>query len=387
MSTTSEPVGISGFRKWWFRKGRFYASYTLLTVFSITTLLPFLWMIVASMKPLDAVEDLSPLPKLEQRARHVDTVQMSLIDEDFADWSVERKLDSHLSRVNLTEAVRLLREVSQDTSASLLPSPTPTADELASAASALPPRQQEDYVKRLAATQFSLADYYAHNTRSNYDDVWDSKDISFKKYYFNSIFVAGWVTLLQCFTSSLAAYAFARMRWRGRDAIFKLYLATMMIPGVVTMIPNYTLMVKLHLLDSYLGLIVPAAFTAFGTFLLRQFMLTIPPSLDEAATIDGATHWEIYWNVILPLARPGLIVLSIFTFMGNYGSFFWPLVLIKSEHLRTLPIGMLYFDSAYGNQTNLIMAASVMNIVPLIILFVVMQKHLVRGIQLGAVKG
>jgi multiple sugar transport system permease protein len=221
----------------------------------------------------------------------------------------------------------------------------------------------------------------------NYTDVLQSKDISFKRYYFNSLFVAGWVTLLTCFTSSMAGYAFARMSWPGRDTIFKLYLGTMMIPGVVTMIPNYTLMVKLHLLDSYLGLIVPAAFSAFGTFLLRQFMLTIPPSLDEAATIDGASHWQIYWDVILPLARPGLIVLAIFTFMGNYGSFFWPLVLIKSEHLRTLPIGMLYFDTLYGNQTNLIMAASVMNILPLIILFVLMQKHLVAGIQLGAVKG
>ncbi|MBI4560242.1 MAG: carbohydrate ABC transporter permease [Candidatus Hydrogenedentes bacterium] len=221
----------------------------------------------------------------------------------------------------------------------------------------------------------------------NYTDVLNSKDISFKKYYFNSVFVAAWVTLLTCFTSSLAAYAFARMCWPGRDAVFKLYLATMMVPGVVTMIPNYTLMVQLHLLDSYLGLIVPASFSAFGTFLLRQFMLTISPSLDEAATMDGASHWRIYWDIILPLARPGLIVLSIFTFMGNYGSFFWPLVLIKSEHLRTLPIGMLYFDSIYGRQTNLIMAASVMNIVPLIVLFVVMQRHLVRGIQLGAVKG
>ena len=277
------------FGQWWFRKGRFYASHLLLITLACTTLLPFMWMVLASFKPLSEVQQLDPLP---------------------SQWQPE-----------------------------------------------------------------------------NYTDVLNSKDISFKKYYFNSVFIASWVTLLVCLTSSMAGYAFARIRWPGRDHVFKLYLATMMIPGVVTMIPNYTLMVKLHLLDSYIGLIVPAAFTAFGTFLLRQFMLTIPPSLDEAATIDGASHWQIYWAVILPLARPGLIVLAIFTFMGNYGSFFWPLVLIKSEHLRTLPIGMLYFDSMYGKQTNLIMAASVMNIVPLIILFIVMQRHLVRGIQLGAVKG
>jgi multiple sugar transport system permease protein len=290
MSTTDRRrIKNSRFQEWWFRRGRFIASYTMLTCFAVTTLLPFSWMVLASFKPLSEIELLNPFP---------------------SDWQPE-----------------------------------------------------------------------------NYTDVLNSEDISFKKYYFNSVFVAAWVTLLQCFTSSLAAFSFSRLKWRGRDTVFKLYLGTMMIPGVVTMIPNYTLMVKLHLLDSYAGLIVPAAFSAFGTFLLRQFMLTIPPSLDEAATIDGASHWQIYWDVILPLARPGLIVLSIFTFMGNYGSFFWPLVLIKSEHLRTLPIGMLYFDSMYGNQTNLIMAASVMNILPLIILFIVMQKHLVKGIQLGAVKG
>jgi ABC-type glycerol-3-phosphate transport system permease component len=211
-------------------------------------------------------------------------------------------------------------------------------------------------------------------------------EIPFARYYFNSLFVAGWVTLLQCLTSAMAAYAFSRLRWRGRDLVFKLYLATLMIPGVVTMIPNFTVMTKLHLLDSYRGLIIPAAFTAFGTFLLRQFMLTIPRSLDEAAAIEGASHWRIFWDVILPLARPGVITLAIFTFLGNYGSFFWPLVLIKSQHLRTLPIGLLYFDSLYGRQTNLIMAASVMSIVPLIIFFVAFQRFIVKGIQLGGVK-
>ena len=213
------------------------------------------------------------------------------------------------------------------------------------------------------------------------------EQIPFARYYFNSVFVSAWVTALQCLTSALAAYAFARITWRGRDSVFRLYLTTLMIPGVVTMIPNFTLMVQLHLLDSYAGLIVPAAFSAFGTFLLRQFMLTIPKSLDEAAGIDGATHWQIFWDVILPLARPGLITLAVFTFMGTYGSFTWPLIMIKSEGLRTLPIGMLFFDSNYGKQTELIMAASVMNILPLILLFVLTQRFLVEGIQLGGVKG
>jgi multiple sugar transport system permease protein len=220
---------------------------------------------------------------------------------------------------------------------------------------------------------------------SNYLRVF--AQIPFADYYFNSLFVAAWVTFLQVLTSAMSAYAFARLRWPGRDTVFKLYLATLMIPGVVTMIPNYALMVRLHLLDSYAGLIVPTAFTAFGTFLLRQFMLTIPASLDEAATIDGASKWQLFWEIILPLARPGLIALALFAFLGNYGSFWWPFVMVKSEYLRTLPIGMQHFDTVYGRQTNLMMAASVMNIVPLIILFLSAQKFLVKGIQLGAVKG
>ena len=213
------------------------------------------------------------------------------------------------------------------------------------------------------------------------------KQIAFARYYFNSVFVSAWVTFATCFTSAMAAFAFSRLKWPGRESIFKLYLATMMVPGVVTMIPNYTIMVKLHMLDSYLGLIVPASFSAFGTFLLRQFMLTIHPALDESASMDGAGPWTLFSQIILPLARPGLITLAIFTFMGTYGSFFWPLILIKSDSLRTLPIGMLYFDTIYGQQTNLLMAASVMNIVPLVILFISTHKFLVKGIQFGAVKG
>lgn len=221
----------------------------------------------------------------------------------------------------------------------------------------------------------------------NYANVFKAPRINFGRYYFNSLFVAIWVTFLTVFTSALAAYAFARLRWKGRDSVFVLYLGTLMVPGVVTMIPNFALMVKLHLLDSYAGLIVPSAFSAFGVFLLRQFMLTIPTSLDEAARIDGASHWQVFWEIIMPLARSGLITLAIFAFLGNYGALQWPFVMVKSEYLRTLPVGMLYFDTAYGRATNLIMAGSVMAVIPPLILFVVGQKFLVKGIQLGAVKG
>lgn len=224
-----------------------------------------------------------------------------------------------------------------------------------------------------------------HWLPGNYLDVF--RQVPFARYYFNSVFISAWVTFLVVLTSAMAAFAFARIRWPGRDMVFRLYLATLMIPGLVTMIPNYSLMVRLQLLDSYQGLIIPAAFSAFGTFMLRQFMLSLHPSLDEAAEIDGASSWQLFWELIMPLSKAGLVTLAIFTFMGTYGSLFWPLILVKSEYLRTLPIGMMFFDSTYGKQTNLIMAASTMSVVPLITLFILGQKFFTRGIMLGAVKG
>lgn len=211
--------------------------------------------------------------------------------------------------------------------------------------------------------------------------------INYAVYLFNSFFVAAWVTLLQVATSAMAAFAFSRISWPGRDKVFLLYLATMMVPGVVLMVPNFAVVLELGMFNTYSGLIIPAAFSAYGTFLLRQFMLTIPSSLDEAATIDGASSFRVFVDVVLPLARPGLIVLTIFTFLGNYNSFFWPLILVKDDSLRTLPIGLLEFDSTYGSDTPAMMAASLMAMIPPIIIFLLLQRHLVKGIQLGAVKG
>jgi ABC-type glycerol-3-phosphate transport system permease component len=219
----------------------------------------------------------------------------------------------------------------------------------------------------------------------NYSGVFEQ--VPFAKYYFNSLFVAGWATLLQVITCSMAAYAFARVRWPGRDKVFLLYLGTLMVPGVVLMVPNFVIILQLGMFDDYTGLVIPAAFSAYGTFLLRQFMLTIPSSLDEAASIDGAGHWRIFTQIILPLARPGIIVLAIFAFLFNYNSFFWPLILTKSDNLRVLPVGLLQFDSTYGSDTPKIMAASLMSMVVPVVLFLFLQKYLVRGIQLGAVKG
>ncbi|MGK0237147.1 MAG: multiple sugar transport system permease protein [Candidatus Pelagisphaera sp.] len=211
--------------------------------------------------------------------------------------------------------------------------------------------------------------------------------IPFGRFYWNSLLVASWVTFLQVITSSLAAYSFSRLHWPGRDKVFLLYLSTLMLPGLVVVITNYQIMIKLGLVDTLAGLVLPSAFTAFGTFLLRQFMLTISPSLDEAAEMDGASKWRIYLDVILPLCRPGLIALTIFTFVGNYQSFFWPLVMMRDQEKYTLPVGLLFFDSEVGQSTHLLMAAVTMSVLPMIILFVFLQRFLISGIQMGGVKG
>jgi ABC-type glycerol-3-phosphate transport system permease component len=214
----------------------------------------------------------------------------------------------------------------------------------------------------------------------NYAEVF--RQVPFARFYWNSLFIAGWVTFCQVFTSALAAYSFSRLRWPGRDKVFLLYLGTTMIPALVLIIPNYQIMIQLGLVDSYLGLILPSAFSAVGTFLLRQYMLTIPTSVDEAAEVDGASHWQIFWEIVLPLSRPGLVTLAILVFMANFHSFFWPLILIKSVDKYTLPVGMLYFDTTRGQATHLLMAAATMAVAPLIALFALLQKQIVRGIQL-----
>lgn len=220
---------------------------------------------------------------------------------------------------------------------------------------------------------------------SNFVEVFSV--IPFFQFYWNSLFIAAWVTFLQVVTSAMAAYAFSRLQWPGRDKVFLLYLSTLMLPGLVVVITNYQIMIHLGMVDTFIGLILPSAFSAFGTFLLRQFMLTIPTSLDEAAEMDGASKLRIFLDVILPLSRPGLIALTIFTFVGNYQSFFWPLVMMRTEEKYTLPIGLLFFDSEIGQSTHLLMAAVTMSVLPMIILFVFLQKFLISGIQMGGVKG
>jgi multiple sugar transport system permease protein len=220
---------------------------------------------------------------------------------------------------------------------------------------------------------------------SNYADV--MRVLPFGRYVLNTTLVASSVTALHLLVSSLAAYAFARLRFPGRNRLFLAYLATLMVPGQVTLIPNFLIVKYLGWLDTYQALIVPQAFSAFGTFLLRQFFLTIPRELEDAARIDGASALDVYWRIILPLSGPALATLGVFTFTAQWNNFLWPLIVINDEQLRTLTVGLRALVGQFTVQYQLLMAGSVIALVPMLVVFLLAQRFFVRGIALTGLAG
>jgi len=219
----------------------------------------------------------------------------------------------------------------------------------------------------------------------NYTQVWQQLPIG--RYFVNSLAVAGLTTLGQVITSSLAAYAFARLRFRGRSLLFTFYLGTLIIPSQVTLIPNYILIRLLHWHNTYAGLIVPFVVSVFSTFLLRQFFLAIPLDLEEAARIDGASHLRIYSQIILPLAKPALATVVIFAFLGSWNNFLWPLVVIDSPSLTTVPLSIVAFQGQFITNWNLLMAAATMALAPVLIVYLLAQRYFVEGIALSGQGG
>jgi multiple sugar transport system permease protein len=219
----------------------------------------------------------------------------------------------------------------------------------------------------------------------NYSQVWEVAP--FGQYLLNSTVVSVMVTILTLLTASLAAYAFARLKFRGRDFIFMLYLGTMMIPSQVTMIPNFIFIKLLGWTDTYTGLILPNVFTALGVFLLRQFFMTIPKEYEDAAKIDGASRFHIYLHVILPLSIPALSTLAVFTFVFQWNNLMWPLIVVNKDIMKTLTLGLASFQGMYSTNWNLLMAAAVMGIIPSFAIFVLGQKYLIKGITFSGIKG
>jgi multiple sugar transport system permease protein len=204
---------------------------------------------------------------------------------------------------------------------------------------------------------------------------------------FNSVLVAGLTTLGQLITCSMAAYAFARLKFRGHNFVFLLYLATLMVPFQVTITPLFILMRIFDWINTYQGLILPGVFSAFGTFLLRQAFLTIPTEYEEAAYMDGASPLTIFLRIILPLSKPALATLSVFAFMGSWNAFLWPLFIVREETLMTLPVGLATLQGRWLTEWNLVMAGTVITVLPMLLLYLVAQKYLVQGYVMSGLKG
>lgn len=202
----------------------------------------------------------------------------------------------------------------------------------------------------------------------------------------NSFGIAVVATLLQLVTGSMAAYAFARLRFKGRNVVFGLYLATMMIPLQVLVVPLFIEMKKLDIQDSYAGLLTPSIASAFGVFLLKQAIETVPVELDEAATIDGASHLRIFATIVLPLVRPALATVAVFAFMSSWNSFLWPLVVIRSPELMTLPLGLSTLQGQYTTRWDVVMAGSVVSIVPIALVYLAAQRYVIAGIAQSGLK-
>ena len=203
----------------------------------------------------------------------------------------------------------------------------------------------------------------------------------------NSIIVAVTVTTLQIFASALAGYTFAKKRFLGSQVLFWLYVGSMMVPDQVTLVPLYLLMSKLGFLDSFKGLILPGLAGPFGVFLMKQYISTLPSELIDAAKIDGCSEWGIFQKVVLPLSKPGLAVLAIFTFVGQWNSFTWPLIVTSSSNMRTLPVGLALLQEEVPMQFALLMAGATYAAIPMLIVFLSFQRYFLEGVTVGALKG
>jgi len=203
----------------------------------------------------------------------------------------------------------------------------------------------------------------------------------------NSLLVSGAITLLSLLVNTMAGYAFAKLRFRGRDRIFQVLLAALVIPAQVAMLPLFLLMKQLGLVNTYGGVIVPALATVFGIFLVRQYARSIPDELLEAARIDGASELRIFFQIVLPMLKPVLVTLAIFTFMAAWNDFMWPLIVLTDQENYTLPVALASLSREHIMEVEMMMAGAVVTVLPVLLLFLVLQRYYIQGLLLGSVKG
>jgi len=222
-------------------------------------------------------------------------------------------------------------------------------------------------------------------TLKNYAEVFSS--VPFLRYYLNSILITTVAVTLTLLTSSLAGFAFAKYRFRGRNSIFKTLLGAMMIPFPVTIIPLYIMIYNLGLVDTYLALIITGSVSIFGVFLMRQFIVTIPDDLIDAARIDGCSEFQIFRIIVIPNIRAPLSALAIFSFMATWNAFLWPLLVVNNDEHRTVQLGVQYFTQRYGDLMHLQITAAAMAVIPIVVLYLILQKQFIEGITMTGLKG
>ncbi len=227
----------------------------------------------------------------------------------------------------------------------------------------------------------------AQFTWDNYKTIFNDPKLPLRLFYRNSFIIASSVTALVLFTSSLFGYIFAKYEFKGKRVLFWFILATMMIPFQVTMIPGYLILVKLGLLNKLSGLIIPSAISAFGIFLMTQFAKSIPGEILDAARVEGAGEWRIYRSIALPQLGPALATLGMLTFMSNWNAYLWPLIVLTEQDKRTLPIILTWYTTQHSNQIHLSMTASVLVVMPILLVFLLAQRWIVRGLTLSGMKG
>ncbi len=224
-------------------------------------------------------------------------------------------------------------------------------------------------------------------TLQNYQILLNNPTTPIVRWFINSLAIALIVTLLVVIVDAMAAYAYARMEFRGRNTIFAILLATLFMPGIMFLVPNFLTIFRLGLLNNYLGVIIPAMAGVFGVFFLRQFFATLPKDLEEAAAIDGASQVKVFTHVALPLARPALATLAIITFLGSWNDFLWPLLILKDRALQTLPPGLRTLQGAYTSEYGQMMAGAVIAAVPVLLIYVLLQRYIVQSVATTGLAG
>ena len=222
-------------------------------------------------------------------------------------------------------------------------------------------------------------------TLANYEQLFAHAGIG--RYFLNSLGLAIAATMLSLAFNVGAGYAFAKLRFRGRERIFRLLLGALVIPGQVAMLPLFLILKQMGLVNTYIGVLVPAAASIFGIFLVRQYALTIPDALLEAARLDGASELRIFRSIVLPLLGPILVTLAIFSFLGSWNDFMWPLIVLTDKDLYTLPVALASLSREHVQDNEMMMAGSVLTIVPVLLLFLVLQRYYIQGLLVGSVKG